>query len=359
MSNLRLFQEGQFLRAEELNQILQDVFALHSQIERLETNLKTLETNLNQRINNLEAKLQDEQLQQEAMSRIQVLEQRLQQQGETINKIPALEEKQTIIEALQINLKEYEAKITEQQEEIDILNKKLELVGKKDNIQAKPVFTQSFQEQYINLGNGITMEFIVISGGDFIMGSDKNENENPPHGVTIKPFLMGKTLVTQAQWKAIMKNNPSFFEGDNLPVERVNWKEAVKFGDKISEKTGKKFRLPTEAEWEYACRAGSKTSYYFGEDSNQLKNYAWYKDNSKDKTHPVMEKTPNAWGLYDMHGNVWEFCSDFFEEGDGKKIVIRGGAWNSPAEESSSSHRNNCNITRQFFSLGLRLVLEK
>jgi formylglycine-generating enzyme required for sulfatase activity len=111
-----------------------------------------------------------------------------------------------------------------------------------------------------------------------------------------------------------MNTNPSHFKGANRPVETVSWYEAVEFCTKLSEKTGKTYRLPSEAEWEYACRAGSKTKYYFGDSDSQLGQYAWYSSNSNDQTHPIGEKQPNAWGLYDMHGNVCEWCADHWHE---------------------------------------------
>ena len=196
----------------------------------------------------------------------------------------------------------------------------------------------------IDLGGGLKMDFVLIQSGSFTMGSEKGDDEKPPHKVTLtKPFYMGVYEVTQAQWKAVMGDNPSYFKGDDLPVERVSWEDCQKFVVKLKEKLGEGFtcRLPTEAEWEYACRAGSNTAYCFGDEEAGLGQYAWYGENSDKRTHPVGQKKPNAWGLYDMHGNVWEWCQDWFDSAyygtstdqdpkgpsSGSARVLRGGSW--------------------------------
>ena len=194
------------------------------------------------------------------------------------------------------------------------------------------------------------MEFVWINGGCFQMGSPDNENgrylnEGPVHKVCVDGFWMGKDEVTQAQWQKIMGKNPSYFKGDTRPVERVSWEDAQAFlknfrslGDfgSLGDMT---VRLPTETEWEYACRAGTQTAYSFGDDVGQLGDYAWYPANSNSQTHPVGQKKPNAWGLYDMHGNVWEWCQDWYDEtyygqspeknpqgpGSGQYRLLRGG----------------------------------
>ena len=145
---------------------------------------------------------------------------------------------------------------------------------------------------------------VYVTGGTFLMGSPDNEpdrdsDERPQHRVTVPGFSMGKYEITQAQWKAVMGTNPSYFKGDNLPVENVSWNDAKEFCSKLSQMTGKQYRLPTEAEWEYACRAGTTGPY-----AGNLDAMAWYSNNAGFKTHPVGQKRPNAFGLYDMHGNV-------------------------------------------------------
>jgi formylglycine-generating enzyme required for sulfatase activity len=164
------------------------------------------------------------------------------------------------------------------------------------------------------------MKLILIPSGKFMMGSpetdkDHRKDEGPQHDVTIsKPFYMGVYVVTQEQYGQIMGKNPSFFKGAQNPVECLTWDDAVEFCKKLSKKTGKAVSLPTEAQWEYACRAGSKTRFSYGNDDDKLGDYAWYNKNSGDKTHPVGQKKPNVWGLYDMHGNVCQWCSDWYAD---------------------------------------------
>ena len=199
----------------------------------------------------------------------------------------------------------------------------------------------------LDLGKGVTMKLVRIRPGRFIMGSPDSEkgrrdDEGPQHGVVItKPFYLGVTKVTQAQYEAVMGKNPSHsqFRGPTNPVVGVSWNDAVLFCRKLSAKTGKILRLPTEAEWEYACRAGSMTRYSFGDSESALVAYAWYNANSESRPHPVAQKKPNAWGLYDMHGNVWEWCADWYGTyptgratdpqgvASGGERATRGGSW--------------------------------
>jgi formylglycine-generating enzyme required for sulfatase activity len=194
----------------------------------------------------------------------------------------------------------------------------------------------------VDLGGGVKMEFVLIRPGSFMMGSDAgSDSEKPAHKVNItKPFYLAKYEVTQAQWRAVMGEDQSYYKGDANPVDSVSWNDCQTFLSKLSEKAGGvPFRLPTEAEWEYACRAGSTAKYSFGDSDSDLVNYAWYTANSGNTSHPVGEKKPNAWGLYDMHGNVWEWCQDWYANypaGDvsdpqgpssGHARVLRGGGW--------------------------------
>ena len=190
------------------------------------------------------------------------------------------------------------------------------------------------------------------------MGSPKDEdgrsdNEGPVNKVTIhKSFELGTYLVTQREWKAVMGSNPSEFKGDDLPVENVSWNDVQKFIGRLNDRESTdKYRLPFEAEWEYTCRAGRTTRYSFGDDELMLGEYAWYDGNSGGKTHPVGQKKPNPWGLYDMHGNVWELVQDRY--GDyrgattderwgnmgGSDRVIRGGGWADGAHGCRSAAR--------------------
>jgi formylglycine-generating enzyme required for sulfatase activity len=171
------------------------------------------------------------------------------------------------------------------------------------------------------------IEFVYIEGGEFIMGSPYSSkkharaDERPQHRVIVSSFWIGKYEVTQEQYKAIMKNNPSKFKGKTRPVEKVSWDDAMEFCNKFKEKYNVKVRLPFEAEWESACRAGSTTEYYWGEEING--DYCWYDTNSDRQTHPVGLKKPNRFGLYDMTGNVWEWCMDWYDENYYKKSPLK------------------------------------
>ncbi|MBM3860339.1 MAG: formylglycine-generating enzyme family protein [Verrucomicrobia bacterium] len=180
----------------------------------------------------------------------------------------------------------------------------------------------------IELGDGVKMEFILIPTGSFRMGSDKRPDTKPMHRVEFtKPFYMGKYEVTQEQWEKVMGNNPSRFKDTKNPVDSVSWDDCQKFIAKLKEKMrGQTFRLPSEAEWEYACRAGSITDYCYGDKKDKLGDYAWFKDNSGQSSHPVGQKKPNRWGLYDMHGNVSEWCQDAWHD-TYKGAPTDGSAW--------------------------------
>jgi len=222
--------------------------------------------------------------------------------------------------------------------------------------------------------NSIGMEFVMIPAGEFDMGSPSNEknrdsDEGPVHRVKISnAFYMGKYEVTQKQWRDVMGNNPSSDKGDNRPVEMVSWNDVQDFIKKLNEKEGgNKYRLPSEAEWEYALRAGTKTRYSFGDDESNLGDYAWYYSNSGGITRGVGQKKPNLWGLYDMHGNVWEMVQDNWHsdysgaptdgsawEGSGSVRVVRGG-WLNTIEGCRSANRDELNPGR-FSDVGFRLV---
>jgi formylglycine-generating enzyme required for sulfatase activity len=223
------------------------------------------------------------------------------------------------------------------------------------------------------LRNSIGMEFVLIPAGEFQMGShDGYQDEKPVHRVRIsKAFYLGEYEVTQSQWQAVMGNNPSSFKGDpNLPVESVFWDDVQEFIRRLNAKEGgTKYRLPTEAEWEYAARAGSTTVYSFGNNPSQLGEYAWYDDNARDKTHPVGQKKPNAWGLYDTHGNVWEWVQDRYSSSyppgfvtdpqgpsSGSLRVRRGGGWHDYAGGCRSAQRDIGAPGRRIDGLGFRLL---
>lgn len=237
--------------------------------------------------------------------------------------------------------------------------------------------------------NSIGMKLVLIPKGTFQMGSPIEEegasNDEEQHQVTIsKDYYLGVTEVTQGQYAKVMGTNPSHFQkrvirksdSSMYPVEQVSWEDAVEFCKKLSDlpeekAAGRVYRLPTEAEWEYACRAGSKTAYSFGEGSELLGDYSWFGGNCNNQTHPVGEKKANAWGIYDMHGNVWEWCSDWYGEypkgavsdpvgplkGSGR--VYRGGSWGNEAASYRSAYRNWSSPDDRIinFGNGFRLAL--
>jgi len=226
------------------------------------------------------------------------------------------------------------------------------------------------QGMNLDLGNNIRMEFVRIPAGKFLMGNPMDEprrvpQEPLPVEKTIeKPFYMSSCEVTQEQYQQVTGKNPSRFKGPQNPVDGINWDMAMAFCEQLSKKTGRVARLATEAEWEYASRAGSKTRLFYGEDQDlkQLGDYAWYKDNSERTTHPVGTKKPNAWGLYDMYGNVWEWCAE--QEGNKTAAApsqfrpIRGGGWMNEGWLVSSGRKAGDPHTTAADHLGIRVVVK-
>lgn len=222
--------------------------------------------------------------------------------------------------------------------------------------------------------NGIKYNMVWVEGGTFRMGATSEQgseisDEKPVHSVTLSGYYIGKTEVTQALWQAVMGSNPSYFEGDDLPVEQVSWDDCQEFIRKLNSLTGQNFRLPTEAEWEFACRGGNNSRGYKYSGSNYIDNVAWYDGNSGDKTHPVATKSPNELGIYDMSGNVWEWCADWYGDYSsgrqtnpkgpygGSLRVGRGGSWFIYAGFCRSSYRISFVPTFRYYYLGLRLAL--
>ena len=237
----------------------------------------------------------------------------------------------------------------------------------------------------LDLGQSVTMKLVRIDAGAFVMGSprtekERYENEGPQRQVTIsKPFYMGITEVTQAQWRVVMSTEPWKGKeyakpGDNYPAGNITWTEALAFCTALSKKTGVCVRLPTEAEWEYACRAGTTSAYCFGNTVSRLGGYAWYKGNAESKgemyAHCAGRKTPNQWGLYDMHGNTWEWCSDWYAaryaKADtrdpkgplaGELRVLRGGSWWDRPEFCRAASRFFCTPPIPYINHGFRVVV--
>lgn len=232
--------------------------------------------------------------------------------------------------------------------------------------------------------NDVSFTMKCVEGGTFWMGAQRNnpfgqnydsetlDGENPVHSVTVSTFYMGETEVTQELWQAVMGNNPSYFSGTNLPVEKVSWNDVVyEFLPALNALTGQNFRLPTEAEWEYAARGGNKDRGYKYAGSNKIGNVAWYMDNSNSETHPVATKSPNSLGLYDMTGNVKEWCSDWFGlyssdsqtnpqgPSSGSARVLRGGSWKTYERGSRVSFRHLDGSESSNANAGFRLVLSE
>lgn len=222
------------------------------------------------------------------------------------------------------------------------------------------------------------MEFVLTPAGEFMMGSlleeqDSYSNEYPVHEVSIKnSFYIGKHPVTQAEWRTIMRDNPSTFIMGYRPVESVSWGDVQEFIERLNEKEGSnRYRLPSEAEWEYACRAGTQTKYSFGDNKEKLNEYAWYNQNSGSETHPIGRKKPNSWSLYDMHGNVWEWVQDSWHnnykgapsdgsawEDGGSFRVSRGGSWYRDSKSCRSADRDWHKPGYRGSDLGFRLLRE-
>jgi formylglycine-generating enzyme required for sulfatase activity len=237
-------------------------------------------------------------------------------------------------------------------------------------------YTPEQNEDKVFAVNGVTFKMIAVEGGTFMMGATEEQvlagaqsNEYPAHQVTLSSFYVSQTEVTQELWQAVMGNNPSYFKGANKPVEQVSWDDCQEFICKLNNLTNAHFRLLTEAEWEYAARSGKQNQGYKYAGSNILSSVAWYNDNSSSETHPVGQKQPNELGLYDMSGNVCEWCQDWFGNyssssqtnptgpNSGSNRVNRGGSWSLIAGLCRSSHRNNCTPSYRNSDLGFRLAL--
>lgn len=226
--------------------------------------------------------------------------------------------------------------------------------------------------------NGVSFNMIKVDDGSFSMGATYEQGseamwwEEPVHQVSLSSYYIGETEVTQALWKAVMRQNPSSFKGDNLPVDCVSWDDCVEFCRLLSLKTGRRFRLPTEAEWEFAARGGNKSNHYRYSGSDNLYEVAWCLDNSDSIPHPVKLKKPNELGIYDMAGNAWEWCSDYWHEkyennsqvnpqgpSSGEYRVHRGGGWLNRPTHCRISYRYKAQQNRRNDFRGFRLVLDE
>lgn len=247
--------------------------------------------------------------------------------------------------------------------------------GKEDDNTGGENDTSEADIETINV-NGVKFQMVRVQGGTFQMGAtseqgnDVSINEKPIHSVTLSDYHIGQTQVTQELWQAVMGSNPSEFKGDSqCPVENVSWNDCMEFIAKLNRLTGKNFRLPTEAEWEYAARGGSKSRGYKYSGNNNPDLVAWYDGNSINKTHPVAQKQANELGLYDMSGNVWEWCSDWYGEYinevqtnptgpiTGTDYVQRGGSWENGSIGVRVSRRSPGTPALRGCYYGLRLAL--
>ena len=274
------------------------------------------------------------------------------------------------------------------------------------NAKGEKVNQEQGQAKYFteHLGNGVTLEMVAIPSGKFMMGAPKEEkssrdDERPQRQVTVQPFFIGRFQVTQSQWKAISKRSasrranlakvesdlnpdPSRFKGDNRPVEKVSWDDAVEFCKRLSRETGREYRLPSEAEWEYACRAGTTTPFHFGETittdlANYDGNYTYASEPKGEKrgsTTDVGIFPPNAFGLYDMHGNLWEWCADhwhknyegaptdgsaWLSDNENQFRLLRGGSWDDCPSFCRSAYRYYYYRVNRIVNIGFRVVCSR
>ena len=227
----------------------------------------------------------------------------------------------------------------------------------------------------MQLPDGPSFEMVRVEGGTFTMGATDNDpeawdDETPAHQVTLSSFRIGQTEVTQALWQAVMGTNPSYFTGDlQRPVEQVTWVDCEQFITKLNQMTGKNFRLPTEAEWEFAALGGTASHDFMYSGSNNANEVAWHRGNAQEKMHPSALLAHNELGLYDMSGNVWEWCADYYGEypdghvnnptgpATGEKRVVRGGSFSYEAAYSRCKCRNCLSPNNNSFAVGLRLAM--
>lgn len=224
----------------------------------------------------------------------------------------------------------------------------------------------------VSIKNSIGMEFMLIPAGEFFLDPSEFDYEISAKVTIPEQFYLGKYQVTQKQWNIVMGDYPSCFEGDSRPVECITWNKIQEFIKRLNElENTDRYRLPSEAEWEYACRACTDTKYFFGDSLQKLDDYAWYYLNSGHETHPVGQKKPNPWGLHDMYGNVWEWCQDRYHRNYEEAlaqgsawdfvgsigIVLRGGAWVNYSDKCRSSYRSSFDSDYASYSVGFRLLM--
>lgn len=298
--------------------------------------------------------------------------------GQTPQLVPNLLVGQHQLRISKQGFKDYSVNLTVREGETSMISAKLEKPATEQVTVATAANTSSTsssgRNQVIKVGN-VSFTMIRVDGGTFTMGatseqgSDAVDREMPVHQVTLSPYYIGETEVTQALWDAVMGGNPSNIKGSNRPVEKVSWNDCQEFIQKLNQKTGRSFRLPTEAEWEYAARGGNKSRGYKYSGSNNIGDVAWYDKNSNGQTHDVKTKQANELGLYDMSGNVCEWCQDWFNSygnssqknptgpSSGSERLGRGGGWHSFAGGCRVSRRGYGSPSLSGDDLGLRLAL--
>ena len=271
---------------------------------------------------------------------------------------------------------DYSSTLIVKEGETAMLTAKLEKPKAEQTVAvSNPQATSSVGNQVISVDN-VSFNMIRVDGGTFMMGATNEQigaaesDERPVHQVTIAPFYIGETEVSQALWEIVMGYNPSYFNGSNRPVENISWDDCQEFIQKLNQKTGRNFRLPTEAEWEFAARGGNKSCRYKYSGSNNIKDVARFTENSKNKTHAVKTKEANELGLYDMSGNVWEWCNDRYGSysssiqtnptgpSSGSLRVYRGGSWNYAEWHCRVSERSGDKPNNRASDFGLRLALD-
>ena len=354
--------EEQQTVTQRVSQVVQQVDTAYQKIEEAQDSLDRLQQRMDEQLTELHNQLEPAIAGQQAETRrLGQMEDQLfaamtRQQAATQRQAELAEQ----VESVTQELREARAELDAVQEEIAAL------------AAAPPAAAAAKAEPSKTWANTLGMAFLLIPAGSFDMGSDSGDaDERPVRPVTIdKPFYIGQFEVTQAQWHAVMESDPSKFTDDtNRPVESVSWNDAQEFIAKLNAtEPGATYRLPTEAEWEYAARAGSATAYAFGDDAAQLDAYAWYADNAGNITHPVGDKQPNAWGAHAMHGGVWEWVQDRYGPypseaaagspgpPPGNRRVIRGGSWLSPAADCRAASRSHAHPAFSGAHVGFRLV---
>ena len=347
---------------QRVNQVVQQVDTAYQNIEEAQTSLDTLQQRMDEQLTKLHNQLEPAIAGQQAETR------RL---GQIEDQVFAAITRQQAAAQRQTELAEQVESVTQELHEA-----RAELEAVREEIAAlaaaPPAASAAKAEPSKIWANTLGMAFVLIPSGSFDMGSDSGDaDEQPVRSMTIdKPFYIGQFEVTQAQWHAVMESDPSQFTDEpNRPVESVSWDDAQEFIAKLNAmEPNATYRLPTEAEWEYAARAGSAAAYSFGDDATQLDAHGWYADNAGNITHPVGEKQPNAWGAHAVHGGVWEWVQDRYGPypseaaaappgpPPGNRRVIRGGSWLSPAEDCRAASRSHAHPAFRGANVGFRLV---